>query len=175
MPLFLCAECSLNISLFRQVGRFMSGKRANDLWSLIEPIVEGLGYEVVDIEFRPHPRDGLLRIYIDHENGIQLHDCTAVSRQISAMLDVEDPIPGQFNLEVSSPGLDRPLRKAEDFEKFAGERVKIKLGMPTLEGQRNFTGKLLGLKDNEVMIEVDGETHYLPLGGIEKAHLAPQF
>lgn len=153
----------------------MSGKQANDLWSLIEPIVEGLGYEVVDIEYRPHSRDGLLRIYIDHENGIQMHDCSAVSRQISAMLDVEDPIPGQFNLEVSSPGLDRPLRKAEDFEKFAGEKVKIKMSMPTLEGQRNFTGKLLGLKDNEVMIKVDGETHYLQLGGIDKAHLAPKF
>jgi len=153
----------------------MSGKRANDLWSLIEPVVEGLGYEVVDIEFRPHPKDGLLRIYIDQEQGIQLEDCTAVSRQISAMLDVEDPIPGQFNLEVSSPGLDRPLRKAEDFERFTGEAVKIKLGMPTIEGQRNFTGKLLGLKDNEVLVEVDGETHYLPLGGIEKARLVPKF
>lgn len=153
----------------------MSGKRANDLWSLIEPVVEGLGYEVVDIEFRPHPKDGLLRIYIDQEQGIQLEDCTAVSRQISAMLDVEDPIPGQFNLEVSSPGLDRPLRKTEDFERFTGQAVKIKLSMPTIEGQRNFTGKLLGLKDNEVLVEADGETHYLPLGGIEKARLVPKF
>ncbi len=151
------------------------GKRASDLWSLIEPVVEGLGYEVVDIEFRPHPKDGLLRVYIDHENGIQLDDCSAVSRQLSAMLDVEDPIPGHFNLEISSPGLDRPLRKAEDFERFAGEIVKIKMGMPNLEGRHNFTGKLLGLKDNEVLIEVDGEIEYLSLGGIEKAHLVPQF
>lgn len=153
----------------------MSGKRANNLWSLIEPVVEGLGYEVVDIDFRPHPKDGLLRIYIDQEQGIQLDDCTAVSRQVSAMLDVEDPIPGHFNLEVSSPGLDRPLRKAEDYERFVGETVKVKLGMPTLEGQRNFTGKLLGLKDNEVMIEMDGETHYLPLGAIDQARLVPKF
>ena len=153
----------------------MSGTRENDLWSLIEPIVEGLGYEVVDIEFRPHPRDGLLRIFIDQEQGIQLEDCTTVSRQVSAMLDVEDPVPGQFNLEVSSPGLDRPLRKASDFERFSGEKVKIKLSMPTLEGQRNFTGKLVGFKDNEVLIVVDGETHYLPLGGIDKAHLVPKF
>ena len=117
----------------------------------------------------------MLRIYIDHENGIQVEDCTAVSRQISAMLDVEDPVPGHFNLEISSPGLDRPLRKAEDFERFSGEMVKIKLSMPTLEGQRNFTGKLLGLKDNDVLIEVDGETEYLPFGGIEKARLVPKF
>ena len=153
----------------------MSDKRANDLWSLIEPIVEGLGYEVVDIEFRSNPKDGLLRIYIDQEKGIVLEDCTAVSRQISAMLDVEDPIPGHFNLEVSSPGLDRPLRKEEDFERFVGRAVKIKMSMPSIEGQRNFTGKLLGLKDNEIMLEIDGETHYLALGGIEKAHLVPKF
>ena len=150
-------------------------KHANDLWALIEPVVTGLGYEVVDIEFRPHPRDGLLRVFIDHESGIQMEDCEIVSRQLSAMIDVEDPVPGHFNLEVSSPGLDRPLRKAEDFEKFTGEIVKIKLSMPTIEGQRNFTGKLLGLKDNDVLLEVDGETKYLPLGGIDKARLVPQF
>lgn len=150
-------------------------KHANDLWALIEPVVSGLGYEVVDIEYRPHPRDGLLRVFIDHEAGIQLDDCEKVSRQLSAMLDVEDPIPGHFNLEISSPGLDRPLRKVEDFERFAGEMVKIKLTMPTMEGQRNFSGKLLGLKDNEVLVEVDGEIKYLPLGGIDKARLVPQF
>lgn len=154
---------------------YMAGKRASELWRLIEPVVEGLGYEVVDIEFQPHPKNGVLRIYIDHEDGIQLDDCTAVSHQISAMLDVEDPIPGHFNLEISSPGLDRPLRKAEDFERFAGETVKIKLGMPTIEGQRNFTGKLLGFKDNEVLIEVDGKTHYLAYGAIDKARLVPNF
>ena len=150
-------------------------KHASDLWSLIEPVVAGLGYEVVDIEFRPHPKDGLLRVFIDQESGIQLEDCEAVSRQLSALLDVEDPIPGHFNLEVSSPGLDRPLRKAEDFERFVGEMVKIKLSMPTIEGQRNFTGKLLGLKDNEVLLEIAGETKHLPLGGIDKARLVPQF
>jgi len=150
-------------------------KHANDLWAMIEPVVTGLGYEVVDIEFRPHPRDGLLRVFIDHESGIQMEDCEAVSRQLSAMIDVEDPVPGHFNLEVSSPGLDRPLRKAEDFEKFTGAIVKIKLSMPTIEGQRNFTGKLLGIKDNDVLLEVDGETISLPLGGIDKARLVPQF
>ena len=138
-------------------------------------MVNGLGYEVVDIEFRPHASNGLLRVYIDQKKGIQLEDCEAVSRQLSAMLDVEDPIPGHFTLEVSSPGLDRSLRKAEDFEQFAGEIVKIKMAMPNLEGQRNFTGKLLGLKEGEVLLEADGETHYLPLGGIDSARLVPQF
>ena len=149
--------------------------RSKDIWSLIEPVVSGLGYEVVDVEFRPHPSNGLLRVYIDHEKGIQLADCETVSRQLSAMLDVEDPIPGHFNLEVSSPGLDRPLRKAEDFERFVGEMVKIKMAMPNLEGQRNFTGKLLGLEEGEVLLEADGVTHYLSLGGIDSARLVPQF
>lgn len=147
----------------------------SEIWSLIQPVVEGLGYELVDVEFRPHSKNGLLRVYIDKEAGIQVEDCTLVSRQISAMLDVEDPIPGHFDPEISSPGLDRPLRKAEDYQRFTGEMVKIKMGMPDLKGQRNFTGLLKGLKENDVVIVIDGETHYLPLGGIEKAHLVPQF
>ncbi|MCW8934356.1 MAG: ribosome maturation factor RimP [Gammaproteobacteria bacterium] len=147
----------------------------NDIWSIIEPVVEGMGYEVVDIEYRPHPTDGLLRIYIDGPNGIVLEDCSAVSLQISSVLDVEDPIPGQFNLEVSSPGMDRPLRKIADFERFTGSTVKIKLTVPTLEGQRNFTGKLKGIESEDVVLEMDGETHYLALDSIDKARIVPQF
>ena len=147
----------------------------SDIWSLIEPVVEGLGYEVVDIEYRPHPTNGLLRIYIDGPEGIQLDDCQLVSRQISSLLDVEDPIPGQFNLEISSPGMDRPLRKVEDFERFSGEVIKVKLSVPTLEGQRNFTGTLMGIKNEEVILEMDGETYYLPLDTIDKARIVPQY
>ena len=147
----------------------------SDIWSIVEPVIEGLGYEVVDIDYRPHPTDGLLRIYIDGPNGIVLDDCTAVSRQISSVLDVEDPIPGQFNLEISSPGMDRPLRKVVDFERFTGSTVKIKLTVPTLEGQRNFTGKLKGVENEEVVLEMDGETHYLPIDSIDKARIVPQF
>jgi ribosome maturation factor RimP len=150
-------------------------KHARDLNSLVERVAAGLGYEVVDIEYRPHPRNGLLRVYIDKPEGIVLDDCEAVSRQLSAMLDVEDPIPGQYRLEVSSPGLDRPLRKAEDFVRFAGEMVKIRMSMPSHAGQRNFSGKLLGMKDQDVVIEVDGQECHLPLGGIEKARIEPQF
>ncbi|HED34517.1 MAG TPA: ribosome maturation factor RimP [Gammaproteobacteria bacterium] len=134
-----------------------------------------MGYELVEIELKPHPTNGLLRVYIDREGGIQLEDCSAVSSQISSVLDVEDPVPGQYNLEISSPGLDRPLRKTADFERFVGERVKIKLSVPTLEGQRNFTGRLKGVQDDEVILEMDGETHYLSLDSIDKARLVPQF
>ena len=147
----------------------------SDIWSLIEPVVEGMGYEVVDIEFRPHSTDGLLRIYIDKTGGIQLEDCEAVSKQVSSVLDVEDPIPGKFNLEVSSPGLERPLRKQQDFTRFAGETVKIKLSVPTIEGQRNFTGKLMGMQGDEVILQADVETHYFPLDSIDKAHIVPQY
>ena len=155
-------------------------KRANDIWSLVESVATGLGYEVVDVEYRPHPRNGLLRVYIDkpvgaEPEGIVLEDCEIVSRQLSAMLDVEDPITGQYRLEVSSPGLDRPLRKPADLERFAGAIIKVRMGMPTETGQRNFTGKLLGMQDQDIRIEVDGEVLSLPLGGIEKAQIAPQF
>lgn len=155
-------------------------KHANDIWSLVEAVATGLGYEVVDVEFRPHPRNGLLRVYIDkpvgaEPEGIVLEDCETVSRQLSAMLDVEDPIPGQYRLEVSSPGLDRPLRKPADFERFTGSIIKVRMGMPSETGQRNFTGKLLGLHDQDIRMEVDGEELSLPLGGIEKAQIVPQF
>ncbi len=147
----------------------------SDIWSLIEPVIEGMGYEVVDIEFKPHPTNGLLRIYIDKPDGILLEDCEQVSKQVSSLLDVEDPIPGHFNLEISSPGMDRPLRKQKDFERFSGQVVKIKLSVPTIEGQRNFTGKLIGFQEKDVVIEMDGETYYLPLDTIDKARLVPQF
>ena len=155
-------------------------KHANDIWSLVESVATGLGYEVVDVEFRPHPRNGLLRVYIDKPPGVEpegivLEDCEIVSRQLSAMLDVEDPIPGQYRLEVSSPGMDRPLRKPEDFERFAGAIIKVRMGMPSETGQRNFTGKLLGMQGQDIKIEVDGEELSLPLGGIEKAQIVPQF
>ncbi|MBT8128937.1 MAG: ribosome maturation factor RimP [Gammaproteobacteria bacterium] len=144
------------------------------LWDLLEPVVTGLGYELVEIEYNPSARHGLLRLYIDHEDGIQLDDCTDVSNQVSALLDVEDPIPGQYNLEVSSPGLDRPLRGIEDYERFNGEIVKIRTGM-AIDGRRNFKGRLLGIEGDAINIECDGQQFLLPLASIEKARLVPEF
>jgi ribosome maturation factor RimP len=97
-----------------------------------------------------------------------------VSHQVSAILDVEDPIPGQYMLEVSSPGLDRPLIKPEDFQRFAGEIVKIRTSQPVL-GRRNFTGRLVGMQGETVILEMDKESFDLPFGDIEKARLVPQF
>ena len=103
-------------------------KQAPDhLVDLIEPIVEGLGYECVGIEYNPHPQHGLLRIYIDSENGILVDDCSKVSHQVSGVLDVEDPIQGNYQLEVSSPGEDRPLFKLGQFQHFTGSTVTVNL------------------------------------------------
>ena len=149
-------------------------RNLTQLWDLLEPVVTGLGYELVEIEYQPNPKHGVLRIFIDQPDGIQLDDCQEVSNQVSALLDVEDPIPGHYNLEVSSPGLDRPLNKAEDFERFTGEMVKIKTGM-AINGQRNFKGLLRGIEGDDITIEFDGKQVSLPLASVEKARLVPDF
>jgi len=149
-------------------------RNLSQLWELFEPVVQGLGYELVEIEYLPNPKYGVLRLYIDSENGIQLDDCTAVSHQVSALIDVEDPLPGKFNLEISSPGLDRPLRKLEDFEKFTGETVKIKTSM-ALAGQRNFKGQLVAVENDELVLECDNKQLRVPHAAIDKARLVPNF
>lgn len=148
--------------------------RSTSLRALIEPSVEGLGYELVDVELAGGGPNATLRVYIDSEAGIDLKDCETVSRQLSALLDVEDPIAGQYTLEVSSPGLDRPLVKRLDFERFAGELVKLKVLEPVL-GRRNFTGQLLGLEGEQVLLEMDKERYAIPLDNIERARLVPQW
>lgn len=148
--------------------------RSTSLRALLEPSVEGLGYELVDVELAGGGHSAVLRVFIDSEAGIDLGDCETVSRQLSALLDVEDPIAGQYTLEVSSPGLDRPLVKRVDFERFAGELVKIKVLEPVL-GRRNFTGQLLGLEGEQVVLEMDKERYAIPLDNIERARLVPQW
>ena len=144
----------------------------NYLWELLEPVVAGMGYELVEIEFNSHPKNKVLRLYIDKEEGILIEDCSEVSRQVSAVIDVEDPISGFFNLEVSSPGLDRPLRKLEDYERFKDEMVKIKTSMPQ-DGQRNFKGQIKDVDKDSVLIECEGKEVSLLISAIEKARLIP--
>ncbi|MFQ5488942.1 MAG: ribosome maturation factor RimP [Gammaproteobacteria bacterium] len=143
------------------------------LQRLLEPVVNMLGYELVGIEYFPTGHHYILRVYIDKEAGITLDDCEIVSRQVSALLDVEDPIRGQYTLEVSSPGLDRPLFTPEHFSRFSGKQVKLRLSTP-LNGRRNYKGRLQGLDDGKVMLEVDGARVDLPLEDIEKARLVPE-
>ena len=164
------------------IGAFFTGKdrtqrmrsSRTQLVDLLEPVVTGLGYELVEVEFVPNPKHGVLRIYIDQPEGIGLDDCERVSQQVSALLDVEDPIPGHYDLEVSSPGLDRPLRSAADFTRFTGEIARIRLGMP-IDGQRNFKGRLAGVDGDAVRLDCENGQFALPLASIEKARLVPDF
>ncbi len=145
-----------------------------DLTVLLEPVVESMGYELVGVEFSGGSSHGVLRVYIDHENGVNIDDCASISHQISGILDVEEPIKQAYDLEVSSPGLDRPLFKPADFERFVDQMVKIKMSSG-LGGRRNFKGVLRGVTDSRLIeVEVDGEIFQLPLADIGKANLIGQ-
>ena len=145
------------------------------LVALIGRTVDPMGYELVGVEYLSRGKGGkLLRVYIDQESGITVDDCAAVSRQLSAMLDVENPVAENYELEVSSPGLDRPLFKPEHFVRFAGERVRIRLSRP-LEGRRNFEGILTGLAEGRVELAVDDQVLRLLLADIDSARLVPKF
>jgi ribosome maturation factor RimP len=139
----------------------------------LAPLVEGLGYELWELEYSPGRGNGFLRLYIDAAAGITLDDCERVSRAVSEVLDSEDPIPGQYTLEVSSPGLERPLRTAEHFARFVGETVSVET-VQAIEGRRRFKGALTAVGAGTVEVEVDGKRWTLPISGIRKAHLAPQ-
>ena len=143
-----------------------------ELMQLLEPAVERLGYELSDLEVKLGGRDGVVRLFIDKAEGVGLEDCEAVSRQVSALLDVEDPLPGHYVLEVSSPGLDRRLTKVEHFQRFMGEDIRVKLRFP-IEGRRNFRGALRAADEENIEVEVDGESHRLPMSTIESARLIP--
>lgn len=141
---------------------------------MIAPAVVALGYELWGIEYNTHSRHPLLRVFIDSENGINVEDCAAASRQISSVLDVEDPINTEYTLEVSSPGMDRPLFTLDQFTRYVGEWVKVKLRAP-FEGRRNFRGRLAGVEADEVVVVVDDHEFLLPIELIDKANVSPQF
>lgn len=145
-----------------------------DLQQLLEPGVTALGYELLGIEYLAQGRHSLLRLYIDSPEGITVDDCEQVSHQVSGVLEVEDPVKGKYTLEVSSPGLDRPLFKPEHFARFVGEVVAIRLLHPLGE-RRKFKGKILALHEDAVLIDQDGAEVRLPFEEIDKAHLVPQW
>ena len=143
-----------------------------ELANLIEPTIEQLGYELSDLELKLGGRDGIVRVFIDKPDGVDLSDCEIVSRQLSAILDLEDPLPGHYRLEVSSPGLDRKLTKPAHFQRFMGETIRVKLRFP-VAGRRNFRGTLRSADDEKIEVEVDGEPHSLQIATIESARLIP--
>ncbi|ELY1684493.1 ribosome maturation factor RimP [Pseudomonas aeruginosa] len=151
----------------------MSSK-LEQLQALLAPVVEALGYECWGVEFISQGRHSVLRVYIDRPEGILIDDCEAVSRQVSGILDVEDPISGEYTLEVSSPGMDRPLFTLEQFAKHAGEQVKIRLRSP-YEGRRNYQGILRGVEEQDVVVLVGDHEYLLPIDSIDKANIIPRF
>ncbi|MGI9246417.1 MAG: ribosome maturation factor RimP [Steroidobacteraceae bacterium] len=146
------------------------------LATLLQPVVAGLGYELWELEYAPGRGNGLLRIYIDTDAhaGITVEDCERASRAVSEVLDAQDPIPGNYTLEVSSPGIERPLRTARHFAPYAGEQVYVET-MQAVDERRRFKGRLLASDAEAIEVEVEGRKHRLPLAGIRKAHLAPDF
>jgi ribosome maturation factor RimP len=144
----------------------------DQLGKLLGPVVAGLGYELWEIEYAPRAGGGLLRLYIDSPDGISLDDCEKVSRAVSAVLDESDPIPNEYTLEVSSPGMDRVLRTQAHFARFAGERVKVEM-IQLINGRKRFQGRLQKVGESEITLETDGGQVSLPIDDIHRARLVP--
>jgi ribosome maturation factor RimP len=146
---------------------------SDKLEALLAPLVEDLGYEFVGIEYQSNPKNRLIRLYIDRpEVGVGVDDCERVSHEVSALLDVEDPVSGQYTLEVSSPGIERPLFKAAHFLRFVGEDARVLMNVP-VEGRRKFKGRIVDADERQVVLEVDGAHRALPVSDIQRAALAP--
>lgn len=144
------------------------------LRTLIEPVVEGMGCQLWGIEYLAHGKNGSLKVYIDAESGVDVDDCARVSQQLSAMLDVEDPIKGKYTLEVSSPGMDRRLFTREQFEAFAGAKIKVSLRTP-YEGRKRFKGLLCGIEEGDVVLQSGDEEYLFPFEDIDRANVIPSF
>jgi ribosome maturation factor RimP len=144
------------------------------LLGLLEPVVEALGYELIEVEFVPQGRDSVLRLFIDGPKGVELDDCATVSKEVEATLDASDPIPGHYNLEVSSPGLDRILRKRTHYERHLGSRVHVQLTSP-MDGRRRYTGALRAVDDVGITVEVDRQNYTLPFRLIQRTRLKPEY
>ncbi|MBB3142501.1 ribosome maturation factor RimP [Halomonas organivorans] len=144
------------------------------LHALIEPVVSAMGFELWGIDYLSQGKHSRLVIFIDHPDGVSVDDCADVSRQVSAVFDVEDPIHGEYRLEVSSPGMDRPLYTLEQFARYAGHQVAVKLRVP-FDGRRKFQGLLAGVENDEVLVRLDGEEYCFPIESIDQARVVPQF
>lgn len=154
--------------------------KARDIAELLAPTVQSLGLELLGIEYLPAPGGATLRLYIDvpaaeaAERSVGIEDCESVSREVSAQLDVEDPISGNYTLEVSSPGVDRPLFEAAHFARFLGEQAKVGLKLPQ-DGRRRLTGRIVAIEGDMVRFEVDGNPIEIALDNIDKARLVPDW
>ncbi len=145
-------------------------KQVQKLSDMLSPTIEALGYESWGIEYLSRGKDSVLRIFIDSDKGITVDDCASVSHQVSGILDVEDPIQGEYSLEVSSPGVDRPLFYLHQYNNYLGRSIHIRLAIAE-NNRKNFTGVLAGVTDSTVKVEVDGECFEIDYDNIHKANL----
>jgi ribosome maturation factor RimP len=148
--------------------------KVDKLNEMLRPSVEALGFEFVGVEYVGQGKHSVLRIYIDHENGINVDDCASVSHQVSGILEVEDPITSQYSLEVSSPGMERPLFTLEHFSAYVGKLVNIKCHVG-VDGRRKFKGELVAIKDEMLTVVVDGQDFNIDFQDIDKANLVAEF
>ncbi|HLR16552.1 MAG TPA: ribosome maturation factor RimP [Alcanivoracaceae bacterium] len=150
-------------------------RKIDQLKAILAPVVESMGFEFWGVQYI-QGRGAVVRIFIDHEEGISVDDCADVSHQVSGVLDVEDPINTEYVLEVSSPGMDRPLFTLEQWQRFIGEKIKVRLLGP-IEGRRRFTGELLEVneEDEQVSLRHDADVLLVPFGQIDRANVEPQF
>ncbi len=148
--------------------------KVDQLTDLLKPAAEALGYEFLGIEYIAQGKHSILRLYIDHENGITVDDCASVSHQASGILEVEDPIASQYTLEVSSPGLDRPLFTLAHFEQFVGNTIELRCHVG-VDGRRKFKGKLLAVDGELLSINVDNEDYKIEFSDVDKANLVAEF
>lgn len=143
------------------------------LQALLAPVVEDLGYELLGVEYLSNPKNRVVRLFIDREpDGVILEDCEAVSREVSALMDVEEPVPGQYTLEVSSPGVERPLFTAAQFARFVGETAAVQMAVP-VNNRRRFKGVIIRADEASVILNVDGQEVELVVADLARAHLAP--
>jgi len=148
--------------------------REAQIAELIRPTVEAMGSELWGIEYLTQGKHSTLRIFIEKESGVGIDDCEQVSRQVSALMDVEDPIGNAYTLEVSSPGLDRLLFEKAHFEAYLGSLVKVRLRM-NYEGRRNFKGRLTAIENDEIVLRQDQEEFVFPLETLDRAQVVPEF
>ncbi len=144
------------------------------LTDLLRPAVEETGKTLRGIEYLSAGNNSVLRLFIDHENGINVDDCAEVSRQVGAILDVEDPISSEYSLEVSSPGVDCPLFEMAHFQEVIGETINVRLSMP-LNGRRKFKGPLVAIENDNLIVEVDSIDYELAISNVDKANLVAKF
>ncbi|MGX5174993.1 ribosome maturation factor RimP [Aliikangiella sp. IMCC44653] len=148
--------------------------KVDKLAEMLRPAAEALGYEFIGVEYIGQGKHSILRVYIDHVNGINVDDCASVSHQASGILEVEDPIASQYTLEVSSPGMERPLFTMAHFEQFVGHQIQVRCHVG-VNGRRKFKGPLISAKDEQLVISVDNEEYTLEFGDVDKANVVPDF